>query len=151
MEAVTLSWQLVQGLNTTAHDFWPALKGFVSMAFHGKLLELTDISAPTLLATLKQVNKVRLVNFERKENDDFLSHVTYMWCDCFQIAAELIELSQSKSGVLGVLLQHCCQTWLPTDRGSGDMADTVFASVFSHINILTEACVYGPVFRRDQR
>ncbi|XP_049927693.1 probable methyltransferase TARBP1 [Epinephelus moara] len=121
VEAVTLSWQLVQGLNTTAHDFWPALKGFVSMAFHGKLLELTDISAPTLLATLKQ------------------------------IAAELIELSQSKSGVLGVLLQHCCQTWLPTDRGSGDMADTVFASVFSHINILTEACVYGPVFRRDQR
>jgi len=59
-----------------------------------------------------------------------------------------MELSQSKSGVFGVLLQHCCETWLPTDRGS---ADTVFSSVFSHINILTEACVYGPVFRRDQR
>ncbi|XP_031694915.1 probable methyltransferase TARBP1 [Anarrhichthys ocellatus] len=118
VEAVTLSWELVQGLSTNAHDFWPALKGFISMAFHPKLLELTDTSAPTLLASLKQ------------------------------IATELMELSQSKSGVFGVLLQHCCQTWLPTDRGSDH---TVFSSVFSHINILTEACVYGPVFRRDQR
>ncbi|XP_054455903.1 probable methyltransferase TARBP1 [Anoplopoma fimbria] len=118
VEAVTLSWELVQGLSTNAHDFWPALKGFISMAFHRKLLELTDTSAPTLLGALKQ------------------------------IAVELMELSQSKSGVFGVLLQHCCQTWLPTDRGSDD---TVFSSVFSHINILTEACVYGPVFRRDQR
>ncbi|XP_070772317.1 probable methyltransferase TARBP1 [Enoplosus armatus] len=121
VEAVTLSWELVKGLSNNAHDFWPALKGFISVAFHNQLLELTDTQAPTLTATLKQ------------------------------IATELMELSQSKSGVFGVLLEHCCQTWLPTDRGSGDMADTVFSSVFSHINILTEACVYGPVFRRDQR
>uniref|UniRef100_A0A8C3G6W9 tRNA (guanosine(18)-2'-O)-methyltransferase TARBP1 n=1 Tax=Cyclopterus lumpus TaxID=8103 RepID=A0A8C3G6W9_CYCLU len=120
VEAVTLSWELVQGLSTNAHDFWPALKGFISMAFHRKLLELTDTSAPTLLAALKQVIQIRL----------------------------LMELSQSKSGVFGVLLQHCCQTWLPTDQ---DSDNTVFSSVFSHINILTEACVYGPVFRRDQR
>ncbi|XP_034754517.1 probable methyltransferase TARBP1 isoform X1 [Etheostoma cragini] len=117
-EAVTLSWEMVQGLSTNAHDFWPSLKGFVSMAFHHKLLELSDSSAPTLLATLKL------------------------------IATELMVLSQSKSGVFGVLLPHCCETWLPTDRGS---SDTMFSSVFSHINILTEACVYGPVFRRDQR
>ncbi|XP_071336998.1 probable methyltransferase TARBP1 [Trachinotus anak] len=121
VEAVTLSWELVQALSTNAHDFWPALKGFISMAFHHKLLELTHTQAPTLMATLKQ------------------------------IASELIELSQAKSGVFGVLLQHCCQTWLLTGRGSGDQADTVFSSVFSYINILTEACVYGPVFRRDQR
>ncbi|XP_047191125.1 probable methyltransferase TARBP1 isoform X2 [Scophthalmus maximus] len=123
VEAVTLSWELVQGLSNNAHDFWPALKGFVSMAFHHKVLELSHSRALTLVATLKQ------------------------------IATELIELSQSKSGVFGVLLQHCCQTWLPADRGGGssDGADTAFSSVFSHINMLTEACVYGPVFRRDQR
>ncbi|KAM3606937.1 uncharacterized protein V6R79_026059 [Siganus canaliculatus] len=118
VEAVTLSWELVQGLSTNAHDFWLALKGFISMAFHHKLLQLTETQSPTLVATLKQV------------------------------AAELLELSQSKSGVFGVLLQHCCQTWLPTDGGS---SDTVFSGVFSHISILSEACVYGPVFRRDQR
>uniref|UniRef100_UPI0037E7E410 probable methyltransferase TARBP1 n=1 Tax=Semicossyphus pulcher TaxID=241346 RepID=UPI0037E7E410 len=118
VEAVTLSWELVQGLSTNAHDFWLALKGFVSMAFQHKLLALTDTQTPTLTAKLKQ------------------------------IASELMELSQSKSGVFGVLLRHCCETWLPTDR---EYDDTVFSSVFSHIDILTEACVYGPVFRRDQR
>lgn len=62
-----------------------------------------------------------------------------------------MELSQSKSGVFGVLLQHCCQMWLPAGGGSSDQADTVFSSIFNHISIITEACVYGPVFRRDQR
>ncbi|XP_047459509.1 probable methyltransferase TARBP1 isoform X2 [Mugil cephalus] len=121
VEAVTLSWQLVQGLSTNAHDFWPALKGFVSMAFHRKLLRTTHAQAPTLTVTLKQ------------------------------ISTDLMELSQSKSGVFGVLLQHCCEVWLPVDPGSSGQDDAVFSSVFSHISILTEACVYGPVFRRDQR
>lgn len=62
-----------------------------------------------------------------------------------------MELSQTKSGVFGVLLEHCCRTWMPTDGGGSDMAEDVFSSVFSHINILAEACVHGPVFRRDQR
>ncbi|KAM7385725.1 hypothetical protein PAMP_001787 [Pampus punctatissimus] len=121
VEAVTLSWQLVQGLSTNAHDFWPALKGFISMAFHHKLLKLTDAEAPMLIAAMKQ------------------------------IAAALMELSESKSGVFSVLFQHCSQTWLPAGRGDGNHDDTDFSSVFNHINILTEACVYGPVFRRDQR
>lgn len=68
-----------------------------------------------------------------------------------QISSELMELSQTKSGVFGVLLEHCCRTWMPTDGGGSDMAEDVFSSVFSHINILAEACVHGPVFRRDQR
>lgn len=59
MEAVTLSWELVQGLSTNAHDFWPALKGFISVAFHHRLLELTHLRAPTLMATLKQVIETR--------------------------------------------------------------------------------------------
>lgn len=58
MEAVTLSWRLVQGLSTNAHDFWPGLKGFISMSFHRKLLELTDSQAPMLVATLKQVMEI---------------------------------------------------------------------------------------------
>lgn len=57
VEAVTLSWRLVQGLSTNAHDFWPALKGFISMTFHHKLLQLTDSQAPTLVTTLRQVEK----------------------------------------------------------------------------------------------
>lgn len=55
VEAVSLSWELVQGLSTNANDFWPALKGFISTAFHHKLLQLTKAQSPTLAATLKQV------------------------------------------------------------------------------------------------
>ncbi|XP_056147860.1 probable methyltransferase TARBP1 [Lampris incognitus] len=121
VEAVTVSWELVQGLSTNPHDFWPTLKAFISMAFHPRLLQLTDTQAPMLTASLKE------------------------------IAGDLMELSQSKKGVFNVLIKHCCQTWLPSGRGSGDQADIMFSSVFDHINIIAEACVYGPVFRRDQR
>lgn len=55
VEAVSLSWRLVQGLSTNAHDFWPALKGFISMTFHHQLLQLTDSQARTLVTTLRQV------------------------------------------------------------------------------------------------
>ncbi|KAM4729352.1 putative methyltransferase TARBP1 [Anableps anableps] len=121
VQAVTLSWELVQGLSTNAHDFWPALKGFISMAFQHKLLKLTHDQAPILTTALKK------------------------------IFTELLELSQSKSGVFGMLLQHCCQTWLPNEQGSSDQAGAVLSSIFNHLDIVTEACVYGPVFRRDQR
>ncbi|KAM4607139.1 putative methyltransferase TARBP1 [Polymixia lowei] len=121
VEAVTLSWELVQGLSTNPHDFWPALTGFISMTFHRSLLQLKDAQALKLTATLKQ------------------------------IAGELTELSQSKTGVFNVLVQHCCQTWLPSGPGGGDRAAALCSSAFGHINILIEACVYGPVFRRDQR
>uniref|UniRef100_A0A1A7WIE5 tRNA (guanosine(18)-2'-O)-methyltransferase TARBP1 n=1 Tax=Iconisemion striatum TaxID=60296 RepID=A0A1A7WIE5_9TELE len=121
VQAVTLSWELVLGLSTNAHDFWPALTAFISMAFQHKLLMLTLTEASAITAALKQ------------------------------IATELLELSQSKSGVFGILLQHCCHTWLPKDQGSSEQSDAMFSSVFSHVDIITEACVYGPVFRRDQR
>lgn len=67
MEAVTLSWQLVQGLSN-AHDFWLALRGCVSMAFHRELLQLTDSQAPALVATLKQVHTVTATDRESVYN-----------------------------------------------------------------------------------
>ncbi|KAJ8248276.1 hypothetical protein GJAV_G00240270 [Gymnothorax javanicus] len=121
VEAVTLAWKVVMGLNSNPHDFWPVLEGFVRMAFDRSLLELTDTDAPSLLATVKQ------------------------------ISSELMELSEVKTGVFNVLIQHCCQTWLPSDPGSESQADAAFSSALKHVDILAEACVHGPVFRRDQR
>lgn len=57
VEALTLTWELVQGLSTNAHDFWPALKGFVSMAFQRQLLSVTSEQAPPLSAAVKQVSR----------------------------------------------------------------------------------------------
>ncbi|XP_036816809.1 probable methyltransferase TARBP1 isoform X2 [Oncorhynchus mykiss] len=123
VEAVTVSWKLVLGLSSNPHDFWPTLQGFVTMAFHHSLLELTEEQAPGLTVTLQQ------------------------------IAVELMELSQAKTGVFNVLIQHCCHTWLPSDPGSEgqSQSDAMFSSALLHLDILAEACVYGPVFRRDQR
>ncbi|XP_057705003.1 probable methyltransferase TARBP1 [Corythoichthys intestinalis] len=121
VNVVSRTWELVHGLSNNAHDFWPALKCFVSVAFHPTLLLLTDSQAPLLTATVKQ------------------------------IAAEIMELSESKNGVFSVLLQHCCHTWLPDHGQSRKQDDCIFSSVFNHINIMAEGCIYGPVFRRDQR
>ncbi|XP_055083217.1 probable methyltransferase TARBP1 [Periophthalmus magnuspinnatus] len=121
VDAISLSWDLVRGLSTNPLDFWPSLKCFISFAFHHKLLMLAEGQSPNLTATIKR------------------------------IASELMELSQSKSGVFGLLIQHCCQLWLPSGQTNGSQDYSIFSSVFNHIEILIEACVYGPVFRRDQR
>ncbi|TSO98518.1 putative methyltransferase TARBP1 [Bagarius yarrelli] len=119
VEAVSVSWRLVQSLSTNAHDFWLALPAFVCIAFHRSLLELEDVQSHKLATCIKQVT------------------------------AELIELSQAKLGVFNVLIQHCCNTWLPPDPHKH--SNTVFQTALNHMDILTEACVYGPAYRKDQR
>uniref|UniRef100_A0AAY4CYJ9 tRNA (guanosine(18)-2'-O)-methyltransferase TARBP1 n=1 Tax=Denticeps clupeoides TaxID=299321 RepID=A0AAY4CYJ9_9TELE len=64
---------------------------------------------------------------------------------------KLIELGQAKMGVFNVLIRQCCCIWLPSGSESESGADGHFSSAMSHLDILTEACLYGPVFRRDQR
>ncbi|KAJ8385489.1 hypothetical protein AAFF_G00185850 [Aldrovandia affinis] len=121
MEAVTLAWKVVQGLSSNPRDFWPALEGFVRLAFDRSLMEITDTQAPRICATVRQ------------------------------IACELMELSEVKAGVFSVLIRHCCLTWLPYRPGTEGQADARFSSALKHVNILAEACVYGPAFRKDHR
>ncbi|XP_063048318.1 probable methyltransferase TARBP1 [Engraulis encrasicolus] len=139
VEAVRLSWRVVQALSGNAHDFWPALHAFIRLAFHRDILELGKDQAPALTSAIQQ------------------------------IVCELMELSEVRSGVFNVLIGHCCQTWMPSDLGSDrgdairgsdsgqggggddDDDDERFSSAVSHLDILTRACLHGPVFRRDQR
>ncbi|XP_052007674.1 probable methyltransferase TARBP1 [Xyrauchen texanus] len=121
VEAICASWKVVQDLSTNPHDFWSTLQGFVQLAFHHGVLLLTEEQNPQITACIEQV-----VN-------------------------ELMELAQIRSGVFNVLIQHCCEMWLPPGTGEDVQTDFVFSTAFSHLHILTEACIYGPVFRRDQR
>ncbi|XP_050981774.1 probable methyltransferase TARBP1 isoform X2 [Labeo rohita] len=120
-EAICASWKVVQALSTNPHDFWSTLQGFVRLAFHQGLLQLTEEQNPRITACIQQ------------------------------ILTELMELAQVRSGVFNVLIQHCCETWLPSVTAENIQSDTVFSTALLHLDILTEACVYGPVFRRDQR
>ncbi|KAK2896992.1 hypothetical protein Q8A67_011480 [Cirrhinus molitorella] len=121
IEAICASWKVVQALSTNPHDFWSTLQGFVRLAFHRGLLQLTEEQNPRITASIQQ------------------------------IVTELMELAQVRSGVFNVLIQHCCETWLPSGTAEGVQSDTVFSTALLHLDILAEACVYGPVFRRDQR
>ncbi|XP_030628121.1 probable methyltransferase TARBP1 [Chanos chanos] len=121
VEAVSVSWKVVQGLSGNQNDFWSTLRAFVRFAFHRSTLELTDAQSPRLTACLQQ------------------------------IVCELLDLSQVKLGVFNVLIQHCCDTWLPSDPEGDLQPEVTLCSALSHLDILTEACVYGPVFRKDQR
>ncbi|XP_046884752.1 probable methyltransferase TARBP1 isoform X2 [Hypomesus transpacificus] len=120
-EAVRRSWALVQALSSNPQDFWPTLRAFTRMAYSPPLLGLSHTQAPLLTHTLRE------------------------------ISAELIELSQIKTGVFNVLIQHCCDTWTTSDTGSTSQPSPDTGSSLLQLDILTEACVYGPVFRRDQR
>uniref|UniRef100_A0A8C9QTU9 tRNA (guanosine(18)-2'-O)-methyltransferase TARBP1 n=1 Tax=Scleropages formosus TaxID=113540 RepID=A0A8C9QTU9_SCLFO len=121
VEAVMLALTVVLGLSSNPHDFWPSLEGFIRFAFTRGVLELADAEAPRLTATLQQV------------------------------ASELMELSQTKTGVFNVLIRHCCHSWLSPDQRNGIQAHVLLPSALSHLDILAEACVHGPVFRKDQR
>ncbi|XP_038671600.1 probable methyltransferase TARBP1 isoform X2 [Scyliorhinus canicula] len=64
---------------------------------------------------------------------------------------KLLEMSQTKTGVFNVLITHCCHTWLPTVSAAKDFLPDSFASAENHVDLFVEACLFGPVFRKDQR
>uniref|UniRef100_A0A4W3K2G7 tRNA (guanosine(18)-2'-O)-methyltransferase TARBP1 n=1 Tax=Callorhinchus milii TaxID=7868 RepID=A0A4W3K2G7_CALMI len=68
-----------------------------------------------------------------------------------QILNQLFEISQTKIGVFNVLIAHCCQTWLPAVSASNTCLQDSFAIAQNHIDLFVEACLFGPVFRKDQR
>ncbi|XP_069854217.1 probable methyltransferase TARBP1 isoform X1 [Dipodomys merriami] len=65
-----------------------------------------------------------------------------------EIMHKVIEISAVKTGVFNVLITHCCRSWAllaaSASRGSLLVAK-------SYCELVLEACVFGPVFRRDQR
>lgn len=61
---------------------------------------------------------------------------------------EMIEMSAVKTGVFNTLVTHCCQSWLvPAPDGSQGS----FSNATNYSELVLEACVFGTVFRRDQR
>lgn len=60
-------------------------------------------------------------------------------------------MSTTKTGVFNVVLNHCCRSWVfPTIDERSALTNT-FLNAGNYGELITEACVFGTVFRRDQR
>ncbi|XP_024894839.1 probable methyltransferase TARBP1 [Pteropus alecto] len=65
-----------------------------------------------------------------------------------EIMYQMIEMSAIKTGVFNTLISYCCQSWIvpasSVSRGS-------LANAKNYSELVLEACIFGTVFRRDQR
>ncbi|XP_013360164.1 PREDICTED: probable methyltransferase TARBP1 isoform X2 [Chinchilla lanigera] len=62
-----------------------------------------------------------------------------------EIMYKIIEMSAIKTGVFNTLISYCCQSWIVSDsKGS-------LSSAKNYSELVLEACIFGTVFRRDQR
>ncbi|XP_052583489.1 probable methyltransferase TARBP1 isoform X4 [Peromyscus californicus insignis] len=65
-----------------------------------------------------------------------------------EIMCKIIEMSTIKTGVFNILIRHCCRSWLAAASG---VSQGSFSSAQDYSELVLEACVFGTVFRRDQR
>ncbi|KFO34242.1 Putative methyltransferase TARBP1 [Fukomys damarensis] len=62
-----------------------------------------------------------------------------------EIMYKMIEMSAIKTGVFNTLINYCCQSWVVSDsKGS-------LSTAKNYSELVLEACIFGTVFRRDQR
>uniref|UniRef100_A0A5F9DV97 tRNA (guanosine(18)-2'-O)-methyltransferase TARBP1 n=1 Tax=Oryctolagus cuniculus TaxID=9986 RepID=A0A5F9DV97_RABIT len=65
-----------------------------------------------------------------------------------EIMYKIIEMSALKTGVFNTLINYCCQSWIVSaSHGSQDS----LSSAKHYSEMVLEACIFGTVFRRDQR
>uniref|UniRef100_F7FHV0 tRNA (guanosine(18)-2'-O)-methyltransferase TARBP1 n=1 Tax=Ornithorhynchus anatinus TaxID=9258 RepID=F7FHV0_ORNAN len=115
------AWKIVATLSNTQLVFWPNLKAFVQFAFDGRVLAVASRRKGRAHARLKE------------------------------IASEMTEMSSTRTGVFNVLIGHCCRTWLASPWGEPGLPEDPPSSARDYVGLVAEACVFGPVFRRDQR
>ncbi|XP_062938788.1 probable methyltransferase TARBP1 isoform X2 [Cynocephalus volans] len=65
-----------------------------------------------------------------------------------EIMYKIIEMSAVKTGVFNILISHCCQSWVAS---ASDASQGSLLSAKNYSELVLEACVFGTVFRRDQR
>ncbi|XP_066091428.1 probable methyltransferase TARBP1 isoform X3 [Saccopteryx bilineata] len=65
-----------------------------------------------------------------------------------EIVYKMIELSAIKTGVFNTLITYCCQSWVAT---ASDVSQGSLSNAGNYSELVFEACVFGTVFRRDQR
>ncbi|XP_062980444.1 probable methyltransferase TARBP1 [Elgaria multicarinata webbii] len=121
IETFDLAWKIIFSLSNTQLIFWPNLKAFVQFVFDPEVLAAAAKNKSQTYTKIKE------------------------------IMFQMIEMSSARTGVFNMLLSYCCQSWIfPTsDDASG--VENAFSNAGNYSELLVEACLFGTVFRRDQR
>ncbi|NWX23654.1 TARB1 methyltransferase, partial [Aegotheles bennettii] len=121
IEAFDLAWKIVSSLSNTQIIFWSNLKAFVCFVFDTEVLAVAASAKGQAYAKIKE------------------------------IIFKLIDMSTTKTGVFNVVLSHCCQSWILLTVAESSALTNAFLNAGNYCELITEACVFGTVFRRDQR
>ncbi|XP_064269886.1 probable methyltransferase TARBP1 isoform X1 [Passer domesticus] len=121
IEAFDLAWKIISSLSNTQLIFWANLKAFVQFIFD------TEVLAVAASAKGQAYTKIKEIIFK------------------------LIDLSTTKTGVFNVVLSHCCQSWIFSTVDERSALTNAFLNAGNYSELITEACVFGTVFRKDQR
>uniref|UniRef100_H0ZIX2 tRNA (guanosine(18)-2'-O)-methyltransferase TARBP1 n=1 Tax=Taeniopygia guttata TaxID=59729 RepID=H0ZIX2_TAEGU len=121
IEAFDLAWKIISSLSNTQLIFWANLKAFVRFIFD------TEVLAVAASAKGQAYTKIKEIIFN------------------------LIDLSTTKTGVFNVVLSHCCQSWIFPTVDERSALTNAFLNAGNYSELITEACVFGTVFRKDQR
>ncbi|NXV01728.1 TARB1 methyltransferase, partial [Cettia cetti] len=121
IDAFDLAWKIISSLSNTQLIFWANLKAFVQFIFD------TEVLAVAASAKGQAYTKIKEIIFK------------------------LIDLSTTKTGVFNVVLSHCCQSWIFPTVDERSALTNAFLNAGNYSELITEACVFGTVFRRDQR
>ncbi|NXK60089.1 TARB1 methyltransferase, partial [Sylvietta virens] len=121
IEAFDLAWKIISSLSNTQLIFWTNLKAFVQFIFD------TEVLAVAASVKGQAYTKIK------------------------EIISKLIDLSTTKTGVFNVVLSHCCQSWIFPTVDERSALTNAFLNAGNYSELITEACVFGTVFRRDQR
>ncbi|KAG8516600.1 putative methyltransferase TARBP1, partial [Galemys pyrenaicus] len=65
-----------------------------------------------------------------------------------EIMFKIIEMSAIKTGVFNTLINYCCQSWIVS---ASNVSQGSLSSAKNYSELVLEACIFGTVFRRDQR
>ncbi|XP_070348540.1 probable methyltransferase TARBP1 isoform X1 [Equus asinus] len=65
-----------------------------------------------------------------------------------EIMYKIIEMSALKTGVFNTLISYCCQSWIVSPS---NVSQESLSSAKNYSELVLEACIFGTVFRRDQR
>ncbi|NWW94794.1 TARB1 methyltransferase, partial [Rhynochetos jubatus] len=121
IEAFDMAWKIIFSLSNTQLIFWSNLKAFVQFVFDTEILAVAASAKGQAYAKIKE------------------------------IIFQLIDMSTTKTGVFSVVLSHCCRSWLVPTVDERSALTNAFLNAGNYCDLITEACVFGTVFRRDQR